>query len=215
MGRAKTPPLFWRRFPQLLIGLTLFGAGMGFMVLASVGVSPWDVLATGLVRTTGISFGLVTVFVGVVVLLLWIPLREKPGIGTVLNALMLGPVAQFVIWAFPAPEHLVVRVPLFALGLGLVALGSGLYIGAQFGPGPRDGLMTGINRITGWPVWAVRTGIEVTVLLVGWLLGGNVGFGTLAFALLIGPLAAPAMRFFDLRQPILDEIARRERENGN
>ena len=212
MTRRQAPPLFWRRLPQLLAGLTLFGAGMGCMVQASVGVSPWDVLATGLVNVTGLDFGVITVIVGVAVLLLWIPLREKPGIGTLLNVLMLGPVAQLVIWFVAIPESVLLRSLLFAMGLGFVALGSGLYIGAQFGPGPRDGIMTGLHRITGWPVWAVRTGIEVSVLLIGWMLGGNVGLGTLAFALLIGPLAAPAMRWFDLRQRILDEIARRENE---
>lgn len=205
-----SPPLFARRSVQLLAGLIAFGVGMGLMVRASVGVPPWDVLATGLVNTTGYSFGTITVVIGVVVLLLWVPLRERPGMGTVLNVLTLGPVAQVVIDLLPAQESLWVRVPLFAAGILSVALGSGLYIGAQFGSGPRDGLMTGLHRITGRPIWVVRTGIEVAVLAAGWLLGGNVGVGTLVFALFIGPLADPAMRWFDLRQRILDELARRK-----
>jgi hypothetical protein len=123
-----------------------------------------------------------------VVLLLWIPIRQKPGIGTLLNVLLVGPSAQVGLWLIPAPESMVLRVPLFAAGLLLLAIATGLYIGARFGPGPRDGLMTGIHHRWGGKLWIIRTAIEVAVLAVGWVLGGNVGVGTLAFALLIGPL---------------------------
>lgn len=204
------PVLFRRRITQLLIGLVLFGAGIGFMVRAKIGVPPWDVLATGIMAKTGIPFGYVTVIVSVFVLLLWIPIREKPGIGTVLNTLIVGFVAQIVHDLLPYSEALWVRIPLFTAGLLTIALATGLYIGAQFGPGPRDGLMTGLHRITGKPIWLVRTALEVLVLGAGWLLGGDVGFGTLAFALFIGPLSDPTMRWFDLRQRILEAIEERD-----
>ena len=181
-------PMFVRRIVQLLSGLVLYGLGISMMIRGAVGVSPWDVLGQGVARQTGLDFGLVTVLVGAVVLLLWIPIRQKPGIGTLLNVLLVGPSATFGLSIIDAPPELWERIPLFAGGLLLVALATGLYIGARFGPGPRDGLMTGIHRRWGWPLWKVRTAIEVTVLTIGWLLGGNVGLGTLAFALFIGPL---------------------------
>lgn len=202
------PVLFGRRFTQLLLGLGAFGVGIGLMVRGAVGVPPWDVLAQGLSNLTGIPFGYVTLLVGVAIMLLWIPLREKPGLGTVLNVLMLGPLAQIVIDVIPEQTSLLTRIPLFSSGLLLLALGTGLYIGAQFGPGPRDGLMTGLHRVTGWPVWIVRTAIELTALIIGWIFGGDVWVGTLVFALFVGPLSQPAMRWFDLRQRILDELER-------
>jgi uncharacterized membrane protein YczE len=131
---------------------------------------------------------LVTNLVGLVVLLLWIPIRQRPGIGTLLNALLIGPSAQVALWLIPLPTFLWQQILLFVAGLLLLAVATGLYIGARFGPGPRDGLMTGIHNRWGWKVWIVRAAIELTVLLVGWILGGNVGVGTVAFALLIGPL---------------------------
>lgn len=163
------------------------------MVRAAVGISPWDVLAQGISLKTGILFGIVTNLVGFVVLLLWIPLREKLGIGTVLNVLLIGPAAQLGLWLIPEQTNLLVRIPLFAAGLLLLAFATGLYIGARFGPGPRDGLMTGIHRRFGIRIWIVRAALELTVLVIGWLLGGDVGFGTLAFALFIGPLVHIAM----------------------
>ncbi|MCU1402862.1 MAG: hypothetical protein JWM70_1186, partial [Microbacteriaceae bacterium] len=153
-----------------------------------IGVSPWDVLAQGISRQTGIAFGLVTNLVGLVVLLLWIPIRQRTVIGTLLNALLIGPSAQLALWLIPSPAFLWQQILLFVAGLLLLAVATGLYIGARFGPGPRDGLMTGIHNRWGWKVWIVRAAIELTVLLVGWILGGNVGVGTVAFALLIGPL---------------------------
>jgi len=189
-----------RRFTQLLAGLFLYGIAIAAMMQAAIGIEPWDVLSQGIMKHTGIPFGLVTNLVGAVVLLFWIPLRQRPGIGTVLNVLLVGPSAQFGLWVIPQPDLLWVRILLFAGGLLLIAVASGLYIGAQFGPGPRDGLMTGLNTRTGRPIWLVRSGIEAVVLLVGWLLGGNVGWGTLAYALCIGPLVHVAIPLFALKR---------------
>lgn len=177
-----------RRVAQLLGGLFLYGFAIAMMIRAALGISPWDVLSQGIVLHTGLNYAVVTNVVGALVLLLWIPIRQRPGVGTVVNVLLIGPSIEVGLWMLPSPEGLVPRILLLVGGLVLLAVATGLYIGARFGPGPRDGLMTGIHRRTGWPIWAVRTSIEVTVLGVGWLLGGNVGFGTLAFALLIGPL---------------------------
>lgn len=177
-----------RRLGQLLLGLFLYGIAIALMVRAGIGVSPWDVLTQGLAKQTGLPFGLLTNLIGIVVLLFWIPLRQKPGLGTVLNVLLIGPSAQLGLWLIPQQTVPWVQALVFAGGLALLAVATGLYIGARLGPGPRDGLMTGLHRRTGWRIWIVRTLIEVTVLTIGWLLGGQVGVGTLAFALLIGPM---------------------------
>ena len=184
-----TPALtMTRRIAQLVVGLFLYGFAIAMMIRAAIGISPWDVLSQGVVLHTGLNYAVVTNVIGGLVLLLWIPLRQKPGIGTVANVLLIGPSIEVGLWMLPLTDDLVPRILVFAGGLVLLAIATGLYIGARFGPGPRDGLMTGIHRRTGWPIWIVRTSIEVTVVAIGWLLGGNVGFGTLAFALLIGPL---------------------------
>lgn len=178
-----------RRILQLFIGLLCFGLGIALMVRAELGIAPWDVLTQGLQLKTGWAFGTLTILISIVVLFLWIPIRQKPGFGTIANALLIGVFVEVGFAWFPAPGNLVWAIISFAFGLVLVGFATGLYIGARFGPGPRDGLMTGLHRVTGWPIWAVRTGLELAVLVGGWLLGGNVGFGTLAFALFIGPLA--------------------------
>jgi uncharacterized membrane protein YczE len=193
------PPESTRRLAQLLLGLFLYGVGISLMVRAGVGIAPWDVLTQGLSEQTGLSFGLLTNLIGVAVLLLWIPIRQRPGLGTVLNVLLIGPSAQFGLWLFPAFEGLAQQVPAFVAGLSVLALATGMYIGADFGPGPRDGLMTGLHRRTGWPIGVVRTGIEASVLLAGWVMGGDAGWGTLAFALAIGPMCAITMRWFGTR----------------
>jgi len=177
-----------RRVAQLIVGLFLYGMGIALMVRASVGVAPWDVLTLGIEKQTGLGFGLITFIVSLFVMLLWIPIRQKPGIGTVLNVLLVGPFAQVGLWIIPPIDGLLWEILVFASGLLILAVATGLYIGARFGPGPRDGLMTGIHARWGWRIWIVRTSIEVVVLSIGWVLGGDVGFGTLAFALLIGPL---------------------------
>ena len=189
MTELASSRLLWaRRITQLLLGLFLYGIAIALMVRAGIGVSPWDVLTQGLAKQTGLPFGLLTNLIGIAVLLLWIPIRQKPGVGTVLNVLLIGPSAQLGLWLIPQQTVPWVQVLVFAGGLALLAVATGLYIGARLGPGPRDGLMTGLHRRTGWKIWIVRTGIEVTVLTIGWILGGQVGIGTLAFALLIGPM---------------------------
>ena len=203
-----TPALsMTRRVAQLLIGLFAYGFAIAMMIEAALGISPWDVLSQGIVLHTGFNYAIITNVVGALVLLLWIPIRQKPGVGTVANVLLIGPSIEVGLWLLPTPDDLVPRILLFAGGLVLLAVATGLYIGARFGPGPRDGLMTGIHRRTGWPIWIVRTSIEVTVVAIGWLLGGNVGLGTVAFALLIGPMVNVTLPL--LRVP---ELARVEAE---
>ena len=189
LAPAPSSTLLWtRRGVQLIVGLFAYGFGIALMLRAGIGVAPWDVLGQGIALQTGIPFGLVVNLVGALVLLLWIPIRQKPGLGTVMNVLLIGPSAQIGLAVVPQQTTPLLQVLVLAAGLVLIALATGLYVGARLGPGPRDGLMTGLHARTGRPIWVVRTGIEVTVLVVGFLLGGQVGIGTLAFALLIGPL---------------------------
>ena len=185
-----------RRGLQLIIGIFLYGLSLAMMIRATLGVSPWDVLSQGGSLQTGIPFGFMTNIIGGIVLLLWIPLRQRPGVGTVLNVLFVGPSAEVGLAILGEPTQLWARVLLFTGGLVLLAVASGLYIGARFGPGPRDGLMTGLHSRFGLPIWLVRTAIEGTVLLLGWLLGGSVGLGTVAFALLIGPMINVSLPVF-------------------
>jgi uncharacterized membrane protein YczE len=177
-----------RRIAQLLIGLVLYGIAVALMLRGAIGVEPWTVLSQGVARHLPLSIGTLTVAIGALVLLAWIPLKQRPGIGTVANVILLGPAIDLGLLIVPPVEPLLPRIAIFAGGLLLLAVASGLYIGARFGPGPRDGLMTGLVARTGRPIWMIRTGLEVTVLAIGWLLGGTVGLGTVAFAVLIGPL---------------------------
>lgn len=191
------PRAVWaRRIIQLLGGLFLYGIGLALMVRAGIGVAPWDVLSQGISLRTGVPFGLVTNIVGAVVLLLWIPIRVRVGFGTVANVLLIGTCAQLGLDVIPQQTFPWLQAVVFAGGLALVAVATGLYIGARLGPGPRDGLMTGLHRRTGWPIWIVRTSIEVIVLAVGWALGGQFGIGTIAFALLIGPMVGVTLPLF-------------------
>lgn len=185
------------RFIQLIIGLIMFGAGCAVMVKAGIGLDPWTVFSQGLSELTGIGIGWITNIVGFFVLLLWIPLRQRPGIGTVLNIALVGTSLQLTLPALSTPDSYFLGILMFLGGTGLVGLGSGLYIGANFGPGPRDGLMTGINARWGWPIWVARTVVEISVLIVGVLLGGSIGLGTLLFAVLIGPACQLALAIFD------------------
>jgi uncharacterized membrane protein YczE len=193
-------PVFARRLIQLFVGLYLYGLGIALIVRGELGVAPWDVLTQGIAKQTGLGFGLITILVSGVVLLLWIPIRQKPGFGTVMNALLVGPFADLSLWMIPTGLDLWARILMLFGGILVLAVATGLYIGAHFGPGPRDGLMTGLHRRTGWRIWIVRTGIEVTVLATGFLLGGNVGLGTLAFALLVGPLCGYAIPLFAVQR---------------
>lgn len=175
-----------RRLPRLAGGLVLFGVGIGLMVRADLGLGPWDVLHQGVSERIGLGIGTVTILTGIVVLALWLPLRERPGLGTVANVVVIGLVVDVTLLVVDEPGSLPVRALLLLLGVYAFGPGSGLYIGAGLGPGPRDGLMTGLAR-RGHSVRAVRTGIELTVLAVGAVLGGSVGIGTVLFALTIGP----------------------------
>lgn len=198
---ADSTPVLVRRFVQLFVGLFLYGIGIALIVRGELGVAPWDVLTQGIAKQTGLGFGLITVILSGVVLLLWIPIRQRLGFGTVMNALLVGPAADVGLWLIPPGLDLWVRVLLLPAGIVVLAIATGLYIGAHFGPGPRDGLMTGLHRVTGWKIWIVRTGIELVVLAIGWALGGNVGIGTVAFALLIGPLCGYTIPMFAIKRP--------------
>lgn len=177
-----------RRFPQLLGGLALYGASMAMMTRAGLGLDPWDVLHDGLTRHTGLTFGTVVAIASVGVLLLWIPLRQKPGIGTVLNVLVISVVVDLVRAVLPPQHTLIWQVLLLLGGILLNALATAAYVGTRLGPGPRDGLMTGLHARTGWSVRLVRTMIEIAVLAAGWALGGSAGLGTVLYAIAIGPL---------------------------
>lgn len=177
-----------RRLIQLYSGLVLYGASMALMIRAGLGLDPWDVLHQGLAERLPLSFGMVTIVVGALVLLAWIPLRQRPGVGTVSNVIVIGLAVDATLVVIPAPDALALGVAFLLAGVVLNGVATAAYIGARLGPGPRDGLMTGLVRRTGRSVRLVRTSIEVTVLAAGWLLGGTVGVGTVAYALGIGPL---------------------------
>ena len=178
-----------RRLPQLVVGLLLYGASLAMMVRGALGLAPLDVLHSGFIRHVPMTIGQAVVLLSFVVLLLWIPLREKPGIGTVANAVLVGLAADATLAVLAEPDSLVLRVGLLVGGLVLNGLATALYIGSQLGRGPRDGLMTGLARRTGLSLRLVRTALEVTVVVIGLLLGGALGLGTVVYALAIGPLA--------------------------
>ena len=177
-----------RRLTQLLAGLTLYGVSLAMMIRAQLGLDPWDVFHYGVAAHLPLSFGTVTIIVGVAVPLLWIPLRQTPGLGTVANVFVIGLVTDAALWLLSTPGALWQRAVLLAAGIVFNGLAGALYIGSQLGPGPRDGLMTGLVRRTGRSVGLVRTAIELTALGLGWLMGGVVGVGTVAYALAIGPI---------------------------
>jgi uncharacterized membrane protein YczE len=182
-----------RRLAQLYAGLVLYGVSMALFVRARLGVMPWDVLHQGIAARVHLSLGTVAIAVGALVLLLWVPLRQRPGVGTVSNVVAIGLAVDAVLRVLPPVDMLPGRVALLAGGLLLNAVATAAYIGAGLGPGPRDGLMTGLVRRRGWSVRRVRTAIEVSVVIGGWLLGGNLGAGTVLYALGIGPLVHPLL----------------------
>ncbi|MEV4109628.1 hypothetical protein [Nonomuraea sp. NPDC049695] len=185
------------RLVRLYGGLALYGAGIGLQVESGLGNDPWDVFHQGLGIRTGLSIGTVIIGIGALVMLLWIPLKQRPGLGTISNVLFLGLFADAAIFLLPTPSHLALQGLYVVLGVVSIALATVLYIGAGMGPGPRDGVMTGLVRL-GLSVRLARFLIEVTVLAAGWLLGGTVGVGTLVFALAIGPLTQLFTRWFPL-----------------
>ncbi|MGK5672235.1 YczE/YyaS/YitT family protein [Micromonospora sp. URMC 106] len=200
IGNLRHRPV--RRLTQLYAGLVLYGLSMALMIRSGLGLDPWDVFHQGLSERTGLSFGTVTIAVGALVLLLWIPLRQRPGLGTVSNVLVIGLVVDATLALLPAGGPLGVRIGLLVAGIVANGAATGLYIGARLGPGPRDGLMTGyVARRPGRSIRLVRTVIEVTVLALGWLLGGTVGVGTVAYALAIGPLTQVFLPLFTVAQP--------------
>jgi uncharacterized membrane protein YczE len=183
------PPELWPRLGRLMLGLVLFGIGLALMVIADLGLSPWDVFHQGISFHTGIPIGTIVIITGLLVLVAWIPLKERIGIGTIANAIVIGATLDVALLILPERiEPLAMRWAAMLVGVVLVAIGSGYYIGAGLGPGPRDGLMTGLTRVTGFPLGLVRGGLEIVVLAVGWILGGTVGVGTVVFAFGIGPL---------------------------
>lgn len=190
-----------RRLAQLVLGLVLFGGALGLMVRGALGLAPWDVLHTGLIRFLPLSLGQMVILTSFAVLLLWIPLRELPGIGTIANAILVGLSADAVLALIETPDSWALRAAYLVLGLLVNGVGSALYIGSQFGRGPRDGLMTGLSRVTGRSLRLMRTLIEVTVVVIGLLLGGVAGIGTLLYAVGIGPLTQLFLPFFLVELP--------------
>lgn len=181
-----------QRSIRLLAGLLLYGMGLALLVKADLGLDPWNVLSQGISFRTGLSLGTVTVIISVLLLLAWIPLRQRPGLGTCANALLVGPFLDLGLAYLPTPHALTWRAGFLVVAVIVVAVATGLYVGAGWGPGPRDGLMTGIAS-HGIPIFAARAAIELTVLGLGWALGGTVGVGTVVFALAIGPLVHRAL----------------------
>jgi uncharacterized membrane protein YczE len=188
-----------RRITQLMVGLLLYGLSMAMLIRGGLGLDPWDVFHFGVADRLPVSFGTVVILTGLGVLLLWVPLRQAPGLGTVANAVVIGLATDAALAVLDAPEAMAGRVGLMLGGVLLNGLATALYIGSQLGPGPRDGLMTGLVRRSGWSIRAVRTTIEVTVVAVGWALGGVVGVGTVLYALAIGPLVQLMLPVFIVR----------------
>ncbi len=191
-----------RRLGQLYAGLVLYGFSMALLVRARLGVMPWDVLHQGVARTIGGTLGSVSIVVGALVLLLWIPLRQRPGVGTVSNVLVIGLAVDASLAVLPHVDGMVLRVSLVVAGVLLNAVATAAYIGVRLGPGPRDGLMTGLVRRTGRSVRVVRTSIEVVVVASGWLLGGTLGVATVLYALAIGPLVQPLLPVFTVESAV-------------
>jgi uncharacterized membrane protein YczE len=186
-----------RRILQLVLGLGVFGLGSGLMVQSDLGNPPWDVFHEGFALSSPFSIGIAAIITSFAVLLLWIPLRERPGVGTLANAVLIGVFIDLTVLAVDTPERLAMQIALMLAGVLLVGIGSGLYIGVRLGPGPRDGLMTGLAK-RGLSLRLARTGVEAIAMLVGWVLGGTVGVGTLVFALGIGPLVQVFLPRFEL-----------------
>ena len=185
------------RLPALVLGLIVFGTGVAMMAAAGVGLGPWEAFHQGISRLTGIPLGTVSILLGLPILALWIPIGQRPGIGTFLNVLLIGSSTNVALSLLPHPTELPLQVAQMALGVVTIGIGSGLYLGVDLGPGPRDGLMTGLHAKYGWSIRRARTIVELTVLTLGFLLGGTVGLGTVAFAFGIGPVVQWSLGIFD------------------
>ncbi|MEN9737314.1 MAG: hypothetical protein RJA26_547 [Actinomycetota bacterium] len=184
---------------KLFVGLYLFGWGVALMVHAAIGLGPWDIFAQGFSKVLHISYGLASIIVSAIVLLCWIPLKQKPGFGTLMNAILIGLFADTVFPILPTLTEYWQQLLMFVGGMVLLAAATGLYISANYGMGPRDGLMVGTAKATGWKIWKVRTGYEFLVMVTGWLMGGQVREGTLIFAVCIGILMQTSLRLFGVK----------------
>jgi len=194
-----------RRSVQLFAGLALYGTSVAMLTRAHLGLEPWSVLAEGVMKHTGLTFGTITGLISVAVLLLWVPLRQRPGIGTIANVVVISVMVDVVRAFLPDQHELGWQIALLVGGVALNGVATATYVGARLGPGPRDGLMTGLAGRTGWSVRLVRTGIEVTVVAAGFLLGGTVGVGTVLYALAIGPLTQALLPLVVWREPQREE----------
>jgi uncharacterized membrane protein YczE len=195
-----------RRLTQLYAGLLLFGLSAAMMVRSDLGLNPWDVFHQGVGQATPFSFGTVVIVTGAVVLMLWIPLRQKPGIGTISNMIVIGLAADIGLWLIPPVASLPIRCALLVSGIVLNGVATSTYIGVGLGPGPRDGLMTGLAARTRWSIRTVRTAIEVIVLTLGWVFGGTVGIGTILFAVTIGPIVHWTRPFFTMPTACVSQL---------
>jgi len=185
-----------RKMTRLNLGLMFYGLGLAMIVEAEIGLPPWDVFAKGISLQLGVTYGTASVIVSALVLLAWIPLKVKPGIGSILNAILIGVWSDVFIPRLPVFADYFANLTMFLIGMVIVALATGIYITSYLGSGPRDGLMIGTQRVLGWPLWQVRTMYEVLVLVIGWLMGGQVREGTLIFAICIGVLMQLSLRLY-------------------
>lgn len=197
--RYRLPGRMKRRLIQLMLGLVVYGAAIAILVRAGLGLNPWDVFHQGVAVRTGLSFGTVLALTGIIVLLLWIPLRQRPGIGTVANIFVIGASADLALKLVPAAAGPAAKWAMLAGGIILLGAAGAAYLCSGLGPGPRDGLMTGLHERVGWPIRRARTAIEILVLAIGWLLGGVAGVGTIVFALAIGPVLQFFLPWFEIR----------------
>lgn len=195
------------RLPGLLVGLVLFGVGIGMMVESGLGLGPWEALHQGLADQLGLEIGTVSILLGIPILLLWWPLGERPGLGTLLNVVLIGAATNWAIAVIPTADTVPTQLLLMVGGVLVIGLGSATYLSADLGPGPRDGLMTGLHHRFGWSIRRARTAIELIVLVIGWALGGTIGLGTVVFALGIGPVIQVFLRVVDRD----DRVGRRRR----
>jgi uncharacterized membrane protein YczE len=200
-----------RRIPKLIVGLLIFGLGIAVMAAAGLGLGPWEAFHQGISRHTGLELGTVSILLGIPILLAWLPLGERPGIGTVLNIALIGVATNVGLAFLPRPTEVPLQLAMMVVGVVMIGVASGIYLAADLGPGPRDGLMTGVHHRFGWSIRRARTAVELSVLVAGYLMGGKVGLGTVVFALGIGPIVQWALGIFD---PSGRVAARRRRQAG-